>query len=612
LLFGVIEQGVAMAVSASAKRVLIVAEGADAIALRHAVEETGLEARGVREASDAPNVAADFQPAVVLIDTLVQKPSPAQLIRDIKARHNCACLLLVGEATGANVTLGNDSGADGILVKPLHPVALRRWVAQESPARFAGRSPLAAADLPTSVIGSSREMREVWRLMIAAAQSGSSVLLIGETGTGKEVVARALHRFSCGRGGPFVAVNCAALPENLLESELFGHEKGAFTGATSQRKGRFELADGGTLFLDEIGDLPLSLQVKLLRVLQERSFERVGGTQTISVDVRVLAATHRDLELEIEQGRFRADLFYRLNVLCIRIPPLRQRPSDVIGLWEHFIREGAEREGRPVPETSSAVQRALLRHTWPGNVRELHNVAQNVLALASGAQILPGDLPEALRSDAGATAAAHGLLGLTLKEIESLLIRQTYEAFGTVKATAEILGISPRKIHYRLKEMRRHAKSEASAADARANLASLANDPALDSLHPPAPRVLLAEDDDDLRWVLSNLLKTDGYDVVAVPDGRALLEHLGAAILLEHRDAPPDVIVTDIRMPGLTGMQILESVRSRGWNTPVVLISAFADDATRRKADALGATAFLGKPIDMGELQSVISRAVAH
>jgi DNA-binding NtrC family response regulator len=588
-------------------RVLVVADTPDAGELRAAIEAAGFSVRGVRDPADAPPVAADWHPQVVLIDAGLTEPGPGELIARIKERHRCACVLLAPSATGEFVTLGHRSAADVVLVKPLNPVGLRRIIAQDAGSPASSRAHAHALELPSVVVGSSAEMREAWRLAMAAAQTNSSVLITGETGTGKEVVARALHRFSSRRAGPFVAINCAALPENLLESELFGHEKGAFTGAAAQRKGRFELADGGTLFLDEIGDLSLGLQVKLLRVLQERSFERLGGTQSVSVDVRIVAATHRDLEEDVKHGRFRADLFYRLNVLCIRVPPLRKRPSDVIGLWEHFIQDGARRENRPAPETSPEVQRVLMRHAWPGNVRELHNVAQNVLALATGDRIMPDDLPSALRPEADRPVPFNGLLGLTLREIESSVIVQTYDALGTVRATAQVLGISPRKIHYRLKEFRKQARVRDHALLLREQGLDSAERARLMQL-----RVLLAEDDDDLRWALSDLLKTDGYDVVAVADGRALLEHLGAAMLLEQRDAPPDLIISDIRMPGMTGMQLLECVRNRGWSTPVVLISAFGDDDTRQKAQQLGATAFLGKPIDMNELQTVIQRVVAH
>jgi DNA-binding NtrC family response regulator len=497
------------------------------------------------------------------------------------------------------VTLGSCSGADAVIFPPVSSVNLRRIAAQE-PAVAAAQG-VSAPELPVKVIGSSTEMREVWRLVMAAALGSSSVLIAGETGTGKEVVARALHRFSARRAGAFVAVNCAALPENLLESELFGHEKGAFTGASTQRKGRFELADHGTLFLDEIGDLPLSLQVKLLRVLQERTFERLGGSKSVSVDVRVVAATHRDLQEEVKRGRFRADLYYRLNVLCIRVPPLRQRSADVLEFWRHFIDQGTASESRRALQTSTAVHRLLLRHDWPGNVRELHNVAQHVLTLAPGDRILPGDLPEYLSRSAERVPQSSGFAGLTLKEIERMVIQQTYEALGTVNAAAAVLGISARKIHYRLKELNALGPKPAQ--------------PAVPVSEPGASprsrvRVLLAEDDDDLRWALSDLLKTDGFDVVAVADGRALLEHLGTAMLLEQRDAPPDIIISDIRMPGMTGMQLLECVRNRGWSTPVVLMSAFGEKEIRKQASDLGAAAFLDKPIDPTKLQELLHSAV--
>jgi DNA-binding NtrC family response regulator len=413
-------------------------------------------------------------------------------------------------------------------------------------------------------------------------------------------VARALHRFSARRDGPFVAVNCAALPETLLESELFGHEKGAYTGAATQHKGRFELAHQGTLFLDEIGDLPLALQVKLLRVLQERSFERLGGTESISVDVRVIAATHKDLTEELEHDRFRADLFYRLSVLSIHVPPLRTRKSDVLGLWEHFVAEGTSREHRAPLKTSAAAQCVLLRHQWPGNIRELQNVAEHALTVALGDTIGTADLPEYLAEHSSRPDPRRSLAGLTMKEVERLSILDTYEALGTVKASAEALGISERKIHYRLKEYRKGVRG---TGRRRRKTRPSTQTPIAPR---PTVRILLAEDDDEVRWALAEFLRTEGYEVVAVPDGKALLEHLGSAMLLEQRDAPPDIIITDVRMPGLTGMQLLESVRNRGWTTPVVLISAFGDDETRRKADGLGATAFLDKPIDVGRLHRII------
>jgi DNA-binding NtrC family response regulator len=447
-------------------------------------------------------------------------------------------------------------------------------------------------------------MREAWRLVLLASQSTSTVLVTGETGVGKEVAARTLHRFSARRSRPFVAVNCAALPETLLESELFGHEKGAFTGAAARHTGRFELADGGTLFLDEIGDLPLPLQVKLLRVLQERTFERVGGREPVAVDVRVIAATHRDLDEEVRRGRFRADLYYRLDVVTIHVPPLRDRKADVLDLWARFLDEAATRDGIPPLSTSGAVRRLLLAHSFPGNVRELHNAAQHALAIARASRILPADLPAGLTGRAAHTPERTNLVGLTLKDVERAAILETYEAVGTVRAAAEMLGISQRKIHYRLREYRR------TGADAtHGSVASAVAERAVAD-GPLRARVLLAEDDDDLRWALAECIRSEGYEVLAVADGRGVLERLGAAMLLERRELPVDVIVTDLRMPGLTGMQLLESVRNGRYRIPVVVITAFADDQTRHEAEALGAAAFLEKPVDVAALQRALRQAV--
>jgi DNA-binding NtrC family response regulator len=590
-------------------RVLVVARAPAEAEVRAAIEAAGISVRGVRNSADAPDVARIWKPHVVLIDAEITDPAPAELVTRTRKQHTCGFVLLAPSFSGDTVTLAEDCGADTIMVQPLDLVILRRYLMRELE-----RSPVArpvradALRLPPQLVGSCSPMREVWRLVLLAAQSDSSVILAGETGTGKEVLSRALHRFSARRSGPFIAVNCAAIPETLLESELFGHERGAFTGAAAQRKGRFELAQGGTLFLDEIGDLPLLLQVKLLRALQERSFERVGGTETVSVDVRVIAATHRDLEEEVLRGRFRADLYYRLNVLSIRVPPLRERKSDILGLWQNLIAEGATREGRRPPATSMAVQRLLLQHTWPGNIRELHNIAQHVLTVATGDAILPADLPRHLAGGVERPREVGSLVGMTLKEVERAAILETYDALGTVTGAASVLDISPRKIHYRLSEYKRQGYLP-SKERATAQPPQVVEPTAADGQR--APRILLAEDDDDLRWALSDLLKSEGYDVVAVPDGRVFLEQLGSAVLLGQAALPADVIVTDVRMPGLTGMQILERIRERGWSIPVVVISAYADRETRAQAERLGAS-FLHKPLDFGALQRIIAESVLH
>jgi Nif-specific regulatory protein len=247
------------------------------------------------------------------------------------------------------------------------------------------------------IIGKSRKMEEVYEVIKKVSKSKASVLLRGDSGTGKELVARAIHRNSPRKEGPFVAVSCAALSENLLESELFGHEKGAFTGAISRKPGKFELADGGTVFLDEVGDISPSLQIKLLRVLQEREFERVGGTKTIKVDVRIIAATNKNLERAIEEGAFRDDLYYRLNVVPIHLPPLRERKDDILLLVDHFLRKYSKEMGKNVMRITPEATDMLLSYDWPGNVRELENVIERAVVLGENDMILPEHIPDSLK-----------------------------------------------------------------------------------------------------------------------------------------------------------------------------------------------------------------------
>jgi two-component system NtrC family response regulator len=249
-----------------------------------------------------------------------------------------------------------------------------------------------------NIVGRSKSMRTVYELIEKVAQTRATVLITGESGTGKELIARSLHFNSPRRDKPFISVSCSALPESLLESELFGHERGAFTGAYTLRKGRFELADGGTLFLDEVGDMAPALQVKLLRVLQEMNFERVGGTKTIHVDARVLAATNRDLKREVEQGRFREDLYYRLRVVQIEVPALRERRDDIPLLVHHFLRKAASANGLPAKPVSEEALRLLCQYEWTGNVRELENTVERAVILCDGDAIRPQDLPEELRA----------------------------------------------------------------------------------------------------------------------------------------------------------------------------------------------------------------------
>jgi two-component system NtrC family response regulator/two-component system response regulator HydG len=311
-----------------------------------------------------------------------------------------------------------------------------------------------------NLVGESPEMLSVFKTIRQVAPSSASVLLLGESGTGKELFAQALHQNSPRSSKPFIKVACAALPETLLESELFGHEKGSFTGAVYTRAGRFEAADGGTLFLDEIGDISPTVQVKLLRFLEEREFERVGGNRTFKVDVRIVAATHRDLKKKLEEGSFREDLYYRLNVIEIHIPPLRERPGDVPLLTHHFLRKFAEANGKEITAVSDEVLALLLAHSWPGNVRELENAMERAVVLSNEKQLTPAHFPtlRQTRGDAPKPAAAAAGLGVripgsTLSELEREAILRTLEAVGgSTSKAASILDISARKIQYKLKE----------------------------------------------------------------------------------------------------------------------------------------------------------------
>ena len=320
-----------------------------------------------------------------------------------------------------------------------------------------------------NIVGRSKRMREIYEAVEQVSQTRTTVLIRGESGTGKELIARAIHFNSPRASGPFVKLNCAALPQSLLESELFGHEKGAFTGATAAKKGRFELADRGSLFLDEIGDIPMPVQVKLLRVLQERCFERVGGTKTIAVDVRIIAATHQDLEAAIPRGEFREDLYYRLNVVPLLLPSLRERREDIPLLIEHFLAKWNRENNRRVRITGRALQ-AMLNYDWPGNVRELENCIERMVVMSRRRLVLPEDLPLSLeaaqeepeearakpvagrRNDPGGRSPAVGLSSLRDLE-QQQIIRALARADGIQARAAALLGITPRQLGYRL---RRH------------------------------------------------------------------------------------------------------------------------------------------------------------
>ena len=403
----------------------------------------------------------ETQVDLVLSDFKMPGMSGVDLLQGVKAVNpEIPFILMTAYGTVETAVQAMKDGAADYLTKPLDLEELLLRIGRVSEQM---RLQTAVRDLQAhlverhrleGIIGESGRMQEVLALVKHVAPSDATVLFRGESGTGKELIARAIHFNSPRAKGPLVSLNCAALPEHLLESELFGHEKGAFTGALGQRQGRFELADGGSIFLDEIGDLSPALQVKLLRVLQERRFERLGGTRTVTVDVRIVAATHRDLEGAIKTGTFREDLYYRLNVVTIQIPPLRERREDIPPLLEHFLRTFAQKNKREVTGLTAAARDALMRYDYPGNVRELENIVERAVLLTRGKVIDLGDLPVALRpGERGPAGPETRHLPDLLASIEQQAIRAALDRHGWVQTqAARELGISERVLRYKMRK----------------------------------------------------------------------------------------------------------------------------------------------------------------
>lgn len=400
----------------------------------------------------------------VLTDIKMPGISGTDLLDRILSRDpDLPVILMTAFAEVDQAVAAMKRGALDHIQKPFDNTHIKRAVARGVEKRSLVKNiRLLEAELGTlwgDIVGKSKAMERVFSVMKRVAGAPTTVLITGESGTGKELIARGLHRASSRSKAPFVSLNCAAVPENLLESELFGYEKGAFTGAVSLKQGKFEYADSGTVFLDEVGEMALGLQVKLLRVLQEQEFQRVGGNKDIKVDVRVLAATNKDLKQEVEKGRFREDLYFRLNVVHIEVPPLRERRDDIPFLAAHFLKKFGEKLGRQVNAVDPDVTASLYKYSWPGNVRELENVIERAMVLCKGNTITEADLPPEIRESPEIEESVDTLIswekGLTetLDAIEERMIRQALERAGGVQAkAAKMLHVSRSNLQYKLKK----------------------------------------------------------------------------------------------------------------------------------------------------------------
>ena len=445
---------------ASRGRILIVDDEANArAALSEILRDEGYATETAADGFKALGKLDDFTPDVVLTDLKMPGLDGIAFMEKAKsALPGAVFVVMTAFGTITSAVEAVKKGADNYLTKPLDFEALSAVVdrAMEK-ARLLQetrqlRDRLRERNAFKHIVAADPRMREVLELVNQIGPSRASVLITGESGTGKELIAEAICGASPRADKPFVRLNCAALSEGLLESELFGHERGAFTGAVGRREGRFRQADGGTLFLDEIGEIPMATQVKLLRVLQEKSFERVGGNETVKVDVRILAATHRDLRAEVAKGTFREDLFYRLNVIAVEIPPLRDRRGDILPLATFFLGKYAQENGKNIDGFSDEALDLLRAYRWPGNVRELENTIERAAVLCESGRIEKKHLPSTV-VPAGVRDELPKIPGATIEELERHAILKTLEACaGSTSKAALVLGISTRKIQYKLHE----------------------------------------------------------------------------------------------------------------------------------------------------------------
>lgn len=400
---------------------------------------------------------------LILTDLKMQGMSGLELLeRVLSSNMDQSVIIMTAHGTVDSAVEAMKKGAFDYLEKPLERenliITLKRAFEHIKLLRENRllQKQLAGTESIPNIIGDNPKIREVYRIINKIARTSSTVLIYGESGTGKELAARAIHDESPRKDKPFLAINCAAIPDSLIESELFGHEKGSFTGADSRELGIFEAADTGTVFLDEIGEMNVSMQAKLLRAIQEKEIRRVGGKVNLPMDVRIIAATNKDLEKEIKRGTFREDLFYRLNVIRINLPPLRERGSDIAALADHFVQKYSQASGIPVKGVSKSALKLLMNYPWPGNVRQLESIIERGVLLAEGDDIQPEDLPAELRGESLPSSALQFDFppeGISFEELEKELILKAMDRAGwVINKAAPLLGLSYKTLQYRLEK----------------------------------------------------------------------------------------------------------------------------------------------------------------
>ncbi len=432
----------------------------------------GYTVKTAADGAEALEILQGFDPAIMLLDLMMPRMGGIEVLEEIRRRGlDVTTIVISGEGDIPEAVKAIKLGAYDFLPKPVDADHLSVLLANITRHRELSnenrrlRHRLMGAGELGPMVGGSLAMRRVMGLVEQVAPSSASVIITGESGTGKDLTARTIHDLSPRHSGPYIAINCAAIPETLMESEMFGHERGAFTGADRRREGSFELANGGTLLLDEITEMRTELQAKLLRVIEERKLRRLGGSQEIALDVRVLAASNRDLPSAIRDGRLREDLYYRLNVFTIDMPALRERPADVPLIVDHFIRQLAETNGKEIRGAGHECIEALKRHPWPGNVRQLRNVIERALIVSRGPLIGVADLPPEFRSAGGQGGQSFEVrLGASFDTVERELLTRTIQfAGGNKTKAAEILGISSKTLYNRLQRYEENEAGERSS-----------------------------------------------------------------------------------------------------------------------------------------------------